>query len=83
MCDERKGRFFTTIEGSQVKANRCCAYCLRKRGMMTKQMMEVHKCVEKGCRKCILFDYVDNPGSVPERERMTGDEYRKNILKQK
>jgi len=48
--------------------------------MMTKQMLELHQCKEKGCRKCILFDYVDNPGSVPERERMTGDEYRKKVL---
>ena len=80
MCKDQRGRFFTTIDGGTVKANRVCAYCLRKRGMMTKQMLELHQCKEKGCRKCILFDYVDNPGSVPERERMTGDEYRKKVL---
>lgn len=74
------GRFFIDIEGDYVKANGVCAYCLRKQAVMTYAQMRLHNCVERGCNKCIKFQFVDNPGRNIVNEKYFGDEYRKKVL---
>ncbi len=70
--------YIAGIDGEWTRPENAVGFCTHYQGVLTKNTIELHRCMQRHCNKCYVFDRKKT--TPPAREKLSGKDYREKVL---